>query len=226
MERFSFHIYVWLSSSLSSTSIGECSQCPPLLGEPPDLPSSLGRPIQSSSSPGFQGFLFICCSIVLFFSAGSGGGGCCWSLLVYFFPLHSITILVTSGALIFYVLITAFFVTSSSLFLADPAISWHHSASSNYWGPPTHCSWIQVPMWNPLDSILLGIQYSFLSNDGQWFHWHTILFHLVCQNYMVALSFCWEIAHRHLGCVALVGSCGICCGFIAWQVPLAVPIHS
>jgi len=43
------------------------------------------------------------------FSAGSGGGGGggCWSLLVYFFPLCSITILVTSSALIFYVLIIA-----------------------------------------------------------------------------------------------------------------------
>jgi len=41
------------------------------------------------------------------FSAGGGGGGGCWSLLVYFFPLCSITISVTSNALIFHVLITA-----------------------------------------------------------------------------------------------------------------------
>jgi len=56
------------------------------------------------------------------FSAGGGGGGC-WSLVFYFFPLCSITILVTSGALIFTFLITAFFVMSLLLFLADPAIS-------------------------------------------------------------------------------------------------------
>jgi len=173
--------------------------------------------------PGLSVHLLQYCFV---FSAGSGGGGWLLESVSVFFstPFHHHFGYFWCPD--FYVLITAFFVTSSSLFLADPAISWHHSASSNYWGPPTHCSWIQVPMWNPLDSILLGIQYSFLSNDGQWFHWHTILFHLVCQNYMVALSFCWEIAHRHLGCVALVGSCGICCGFIAWQVPLAVPIHS
>jgi len=65
MERFLFHIHVWLSGSLSSTSIGECSWCPPL--HKPLGSSSLGWPIWSSSSPGFGGFLFICCGVVLFF---------------------------------------------------------------------------------------------------------------------------------------------------------------
>ena len=101
MERFSFHIHAWLSGSLSSTSIGEHSRCPPLLGEPLGSSSSLGQPIQSSSSLSFGGFLFILLQYCFIFSAGGGGGGGGWSLLVYFFPLCSITISVTSSALIF-----------------------------------------------------------------------------------------------------------------------------
>jgi len=97
---FLFHVHAWLSSSLSSNSIGECSWHPPLLGEPLGSSSSLGQPIWSSLSPGFGGFLFILLWYCFVFSAGSGSGGC-WSLLVYFFPLLSITISVISGALIF-----------------------------------------------------------------------------------------------------------------------------
>jgi len=59
MERVSFHIHAWLSGSFSSTSIGECSRCPPLLGEPLGLSSSLGWPVESPSSPVFGGFLLI-----------------------------------------------------------------------------------------------------------------------------------------------------------------------
>jgi len=210
---------------VSSTSIGECSWRPPLLGEPLGSSFSIGQPNVVILIPWLWGLPVHLAAVLFLLSAGSGGGNC-WSLLVYFFPLCSITILVTSSALIFMFLITSFFVTSLSLFLADPAISWCRSASSNYWGPPTHCSWIQAPMCNPLDSILLGIQYSFLSNDGQWFCWHTILILLVCQNHTSVLSFCWGIVCRHSSCVALVGSHGICCGFVIWQVPLAIPIHS
>ena len=119
MERFSFHVHAWLSGSLSSTSIRECSWCPPLLGKPLGSSSSLGWPIWSSSSPGFRGFLFIMLWYCFVFSAGGGGGGC-WSVLVYFFPLRSITIMVTSSALIFMFWL--------------PLSSWHHCHS--FWQIP------------------------------------------------------------------------------------------
>ena len=67
MERFSFHIHAWLSSRLSSTSIGECSRHPPLLGEPFGSSSSLGWPMWSSSSPSFGASCSSCCGVVSFF---------------------------------------------------------------------------------------------------------------------------------------------------------------
>jgi len=99
--------------------------------------------------------------------------------LGYFFPLHSHNHFGTSGAR-FYVFDYCFLVTSLSLLLAGSAISdgWDKVSIE----PPI----IAVGTGfhgNPLDSILLGIQYAFMLNDGNDFINITFLSCLVCQIY-------------------------------------------